>query len=407
MSTAQISGIRRERLVVVGNGMASLRLLEELTKQAPDRYEITVVGAEPIPAYNRILLSSVLAGELKPAEAELRERAWYAESGIGLITGKPATAIRPNKRDVVLAGGHRLPYDTLVLAIGSAPVRLPIPGAQRRGVHTFRNFADVAAMRGAMPGTPAVVIGGGLLGVEAAYGLVRQGCSVTLIHLMPRLMERQLDAAAAAVLKGALEKLGIRVLLEASTASIDGGIAAEGVTLKDGRHVTTSIVVIAAGVRPNTELAETAGIETSRGIVVDDKLETNWPRVYAIGECAEHRGIVYGLVEPAYEQARSLARYLSGQPSRYTGSLLATNLKVSGVPVFSMGAIEGDDQIIVDDPAAGIYRKIVLEDDRIAGAVLVGDTADALWYRELMAEGAPVGDMRSMLAFGRAFAEAA
>jgi nitrite reductase (NADH) large subunit len=227
------------------------------------------------------------------------------------------------------------------------------------------------------------------------------------VHLMSRLMERQIDAPAAALLKTAVEKLGIQVLLEAETAAIEGDGRAERVILKDGRALPASLVVMAAGVRAETSLAQAAGVEVGRGIVVDDKLETNWPSVYAIGECAEHRGVCYGLVEPAYAQAKALARYLAGLPARYEGSLLATNLKVSGVPVFSMGDFEGEgaETIVLEDQEAATYRKLVVRDNRLVGAVLVGDTADALWYRELMVVGAPIAPLRDKLAFGRAWAE--
>jgi nitrite reductase (NADH) large subunit len=253
------------------------------------------------------------------------------------------------------------------------------------------------------------VIGGGLLGVEAACGLVKRGVAVTLIHLMPRLMERQLDDRAAALLASALAKRGIEVLLEAQTAAVEGTGKAERVLLKDGRAFPADLVVMTAGVRPETSLAESSGIDAGRGIKVDDKLETNWPGVYAIGECIEHRGACYGLVEPVYDQAKTLARYLSGRPARYEGSTLASSLKVSGVPVFSLGDFEGDgaECIVLEDEAAASYRKLVIRDNRLAGLILFGDTSDALWYRDLLQHGTPMPTDRALLALGKAYAEAA
>jgi nitrite reductase (NADH) large subunit len=405
--TQPTSGRARERLAIVGGGMAGLKLVEEIVALCPGRYEIALVGKEPCPPYNRVLLSSLLAGEAGPADVALRPSSWFAENGVELICGNAAGALRPAEREAVLAGGARLSYDRLVLATGSNAIRLPIPGRDLGGVTTFRDLADVEALRAAEAGGRAVVIGGGLLGIEAAYGLSRRGLAVALVHLMPRLMERQLDAPAAALLAGAIAKLGIEVLLEAQTVAIEGDGRAERVVLKDGRTLPASLVVMAAGVRPETGLAQGTGIDIGRGILVDDKLETNWPAVYAIGECTEHRGLCYGLVEPAYAQARALARYLAGLPGRYEGSLLATNLKVSGVPVFSMGDFEGEgaETIVLEDREAAAYRKLVVRDGRLAGAVLVGDTTDALWYRDLMCARTPIAPLRGGLVFGRALAE--
>lgn len=403
---------RPARLVILGNGMACLKLLEELE---PGGYDITVVGAEPEPAYNRVLLSSVLAGEQGLDEIRLKPRSWYQERGIALLTGDPATAVRPARREVLLKSGARLAYDRLVIATGSEPIRLPLPGAGLAGVMTFRDMADVTGLQAFEPGTPVVVIGGGLLGIEAAYGLARRGLSVTLLHLMPTLMERQLDPTAAGMLRQALEAKGIAVVLQADTLNIEGN-GAEGrgdqvaaVNLKDGRRLPARLVVMAVGVRPAVAMAATSGIEVGRGIRVDDKLETNWPGVYALGECVEHRGQWYGLVEPAYDQARVLARYLSGRPARYEGTLLATSLKVSGIPLYSIGDFEGQgaEVIALSDAAAGAYRKLVIRDGRLVGAVLFGDTADALWYRELIVSRAPIAPVRAALAFGRTYAEAA
>lgn len=399
----------KQRLVVVGAGMAGLKLVEELVAQCPGRYDIVLAGAEPHPAYNRVLLSSLLAGEAHEDDVRLRPLAWYVENGITLLTKTQVSALRPARHDVVLSNGKRIGYDRLVLATGSRAVRLPVPGHALADVVTFRDLDDVAALQRATAGTRAIVIGGGLLGIEAASGLAKRGAAVTLVHIMPHLMERQLDARAAQLLKAAMERKGIDVALEAHTAAVEGNGRAERVLLKDGRSLPADLVVMAAGIRPETALAESGGIEIGRGIKVDDKLETNWPGVYAIGECAEHRGTCYGIVEPAYEQAKALARYLSGRPARYGGSLLATSLKVSGMPVYSMGDFEGDgaETIVLEDEGAGSYRKLVVRDGRLAGVVLFGDTSDAFWYRDLIRQGVPLARFRPKLAFGRAHAEAA
>jgi nitrite reductase (NADH) large subunit len=404
------AGLRRERLVVVGNGMAGLRFLEELVRCAPGRFEVTVVGAEPEPAYNRVLLSSLLSGDIGASDVQLRPREWYAEHGIALVSGQAARALDAVARTVTVGNGAVLGFDRLVLATGSDAIRLPLPGKELAGVMTFRSLADIAGLeRAAAAGQPAVVIGGGLLGIEAAYGLARRGIPVTLVHLMDRLMERQLDAEGARLLADAIEAKGVRVLLGAETKAIRGGGAVEAVELKDGRVLSCGLVVMAVGIRPETALAATGGLQVKRGIVVDDAMQTSVAGIHAIGECAEHRGVCYGLVEPCYEQARVAAAALAGEPMRYAGSVLATNLKVSGVSVFSAGDFEGagTEAIVVRDAGVGSYRKLVVREDRLAGAVLVGDTAEALWYADLIRSGAPVSALREALAFGQAFAEAA
>ena len=404
-----VEGRRRERLLVVGGGMASLKLVEELVELSPGRYEIVLAAKERHRPYNRVLLSSLLAGEAQAPEIELRPASWFAEKGITLLAGVEVSALRPARQEAVLASGGRYRYDRLVLATGSQAIRLPVPGHRLPGVLTFRDLDDVAVLQRTGLTSRAVVIGGGLLGVEAACGLARRGVAVTLLHLMPRLMERQLDARSAALLKAAVEAKGIEVLLEAQTAAIEGDGRAERVVLQDGRAFPAGLVVMAAGIRPETALAETGGLKIGRGIKVDDKLETSWPGVYAIGECAEHRGRCYGVVEPVYEQARVLARHLAGMPARYEGSLAAASLKVSGVPVFSMGDFEGAcaDTILLEDEGAPTYRKLVIRDDRLVGVVLFGDTADSLWYRDLVRLAAPIAPLRAALAFGKAHAEAA
>lgn len=400
-----------ERLVIIGNGMAAARLVEELGRQALGRYSILVVGAEPHLAYNRVLLSSVLAGEMPREETELKPRAWWERQGVTLIYGRRAVRIDRDNREVMLEDGTRLAYAKLVLATGSDPIRLPKPGMDLPGVVTFRDHDDVGAMLAAAgPATRAVVIGGGLLGIEAAYGLAATGTRVTLVHLMDRLMEHQLDAEAAALLGAALEARGITVMLGADTAAIEGDGCVEAVRLAGGRELPCDIVVSAVGIRPNVALAREAELQVGRGVVVDDRLTTSDAAIHAIGECAEHRGSCYGLVEPAYQQAAVLARHLAGRSAAYQGTVLSTNLKVSGVPVFSAGDFLGEpgtETIVWRDPGLGTYRKLVLRDGALAGAVLFGETSDALWYLDLIRSGRPLGALRDAVIFGRSLAEAA
>jgi nitrite reductase (NADH) large subunit len=397
-----------EPLVIVGNGMAAARLVDELAKTALGRYAIAVIGDEPRLAYNRVLLSSVLAGETASHEIELRPGSWWRDRGVTLKYGCVATEIDVGRRELKIAGEESVAFSKLVLATGSAPLRLNVPGADLAGVHTFRDSRDVdllltlAAQR-----KRVVVIGGGLLGLEAAYGLAKAGAPVTLIHLMDRLMERQLDAPAADLLKTLVERKGVKVLLNANTARLDGEKAVEGIELTDGRRIDADAVIFAAGIRPNVALARDAGIPVNRGIVIDDHLQTAAADIFALGECAEHRGICYGLVEPAYEQARVLARHLAGGGASYEGSVVATNLKVSGVAVFSAGdfiAADGAETIVLNDARGGSYKKLVIANGRLTGAVLVGDTADALWYLELIRTREPIAKIRGEMMFGRSLA---
>ena len=398
-----------EPLVIVGNGMAATRLVEELTTRAQGKYAIAVVGDEPSLAYNRVLLSSVLAREVAAEDIELKRAEWWRDRGVTLVYGQRAVEIDTRQRFVRLRGGARLGYGKLVIATGSEAARLPLPGADLPGVVTFRDKSDVATLlERARPSARAVVVGGGLLGLEAAYGLMKAGMHVSVVHLMDRLMERQLDPRAGELLKQAIEARGIEVVLNAESEAIQGRRKVAGLKLKDGRDIAADLVVMAVGIRPCVQLARDAGLDVGRGIVVGDDLATSAPDVYALGECAEHRGVCYGLVEPAYEQARVLARNLAGENARYTGSLLSTNLKVSGVSVFSAGDVLGatnTDSIVLSDPGRSTYRKLVIGKDRLEGAVLVGDTSDALWYLDLIRSGRPVSDLRNDLVFGRAFAE--
>jgi nitrite reductase (NADH) large subunit len=396
-----------EPLIVVGNGMAAARLVEELARCALGRYAIAVIGEEPRLAYNRVLLSALLAEEVGFSDIELKPARWWRDRGVTVRYGMRATAIDPAARSVTLADGQRLAFSKLVLATGSQPIKLGMPGMDRPGVLTFRDVDDVNTIA-ASKGARVVVIGGGLLGLEAAYGLAKAGAQVTVLHLMDRLMERQLDQRAALLLKRAVEAKGISVRLEAQTARVIGTNRVEAVALKDGSIIPAEAVVMAVGIRPSSELARAAGLKVNRGIVVDDHLETSVNGIHAIGECAEHRGSCYGLVEPGYEQAQVLARRLAGADASYRGSVLATNLKVSGVNVFSagdfLGATAGADEIVLSDPGVGVYKRLVVADDRLIGGVLFGDTADAPWYLDLIRSGSPIGRWRDDLVFGRALA---
>jgi nitrite reductase (NADH) large subunit len=400
-----------EPLVIVGNGMAAARLVDELVKTSLGRYAIAVIGEEPRLAYNRVLLSSVLAGETASHDIELKPAAWWRDRGVTLKYGCMATEIDIGRHELKIANEESIGFSRLVLATGSSPLRLNVAGADLAGVHTFRDSRDVDQLLALGAAKKrVVVVGGGLLGLEAAYGLAKAGASVTLLHLMDRLMERQLDALAAQLLKSLVERKGIQILLNASTARLHGESRVEGVELTDGRRIDADAVVFAAGIRPNVALAKDAGIPVNRGIVVDDHLRTGQADIFALGECAEHRGICYGLVEPAYEQARVLARHLAGATAAYGGSVVATNLKVSGVSVFSAGdfaGADGSEAIVLNDPGHGTYKKLVISDRRLTGAVLVGDTGDALWYLELIRSREPIARMRNRMMFGRPLAEAA
>jgi len=397
-----------EPLVIVGNGMAAARLVDELAKTALGRYAVAVIGEEPRLAYNRVLLSSVLAGETGSHEIELRPADWWRHRGVTVRYGYRVTEIDTGRRELKIEGEESMEYSKLVLATGSTPLRLNVPGADLAGVHTFRDTRDVDLLLTlAAAKKRVVVVGGGLLGLEAAYGLAKAGAPVTLLHLMDRLMERQLDLPAAELLKTLVERKGIRILLNGSTARIHGEGHVEAVELADGSRIEADAVIFAAGIKPNVALAKDAGIAVNRGVVVNDEMQTASPDIYALGECAEHRGTCYGLVEPAYEQARVLARHLAGRPAAYQGSVVSTNLKVSGVSVFSAGDFlggEGSESLVLTDRRRGTYKKLVIADGRLTGAVLIGDTVDALWYLELIRNRDKVAAIRTDMMFGRALA---
>jgi nitrite reductase (NADH) large subunit len=399
--------MKKSRLVMVGNGMAGVRTLEELLKLAPDLYEITVFGAEPHANYNRILLSPVLAGEMTLKDIMLNDEDWYRSNGIRLHLGKKVVKIDRRTRRVVAADGTEEAYDRLLLATGSNPVMLPIPGRELAGVLSYRDIADTEAMISASAEhRRAVVIGGGLLGLEAANGLRQRGMEVSVVHLMPWLMERQLDRAAAALLQASLERKGLRFLLERQTAEIvgeDGRVA--GVRFKDGETIPADLVVMAIGIRPNFELAQSAGLHCERGVVVNDTMQTFDPAIYAVGECVAHRGRTYGLVAPLFEMAKVCANHLASYGiGRYEGSVTSTKLKVTGIDVFSAGDFSGgadSEEILLHDAVGGVYKKLVIRDDRIAGAVMVGDTVDGAWYFQLMRDRQNIAEIRDHLMFGQ------
>ena len=408
--------MKKMKLVLIGNGMAGVRTIEELLKIAPDLYDITVFGAEPHPNYNRILLSPVLAGEQTIDEIILNPLSWYAEHHITLHLGTRVTGVHRTKRLVtgVNAQGETVTaeYDRLLLATGSTPFILPIPGKDLVGVIAYRDIADTLAMiETAKTHQHAVVIGGGLLGLEAANGLMLRGMQVTVVHIAGWLMERQLDSVAGKLLEKSLVARGLKFELGAQTAALLGqntGPEAgrvRAVQFKDGREIPADLVVMAAGIRPNTALAEQIGLHVNRGIVVNDTLQTTTDaRIYAVGECAAHRGIAYGLVAPLFEQGKVCATHLAQFGiGRYTGSLTSTKLKVTGIDLFSAGDFQGGagyEEIVLSDPMGGVYKKLVLKDDKLVGACLYGDTVDGSWYFKLLRDGRTVSDIRDRLMFG-------
>ena len=396
-----------EPLVVIGNGMAAARFVEELATRALGRYAVAVIGEEPRLAYNRVLLSALLAQEIGFSEIELKPPRWWRDRGVTLRYGVRATAVDALARQVALSNGAQLSFSKLVFATGSRPIKPAIPGIDLPGVFTFRDIDDVETIVKAA-GARVVMIGGGLLGLEAAHGLAKARTHVTVVHLMERLMERQLDAPAAQMLCRAVEAKGIAVRLNAETVRIIGNGRVEAVELQDGSTIATDAVVVAVGIRANAELARAAGLDVDRGIAVDDHLGTSVAGIYAIGECAQHRGHCYGLVEPAYEQAQLLARRLAGENASYGGSIIAANLKVAGVHVFSAGdflaATAGAEEIVLSDPGFGIYKKLVIADGRLIGAVLFGDIADGPWYLELIRSRSSIERLRDDLVFGRTLA---
>lgn len=371
----------KKQLVLVGNGMAGVRAIEEILSVAKDEFQITIFGAEPHPNYNRILLSKVLQGDTDIKDITLNDWDWYEENNIQLYTNETVIKVDTENKTVITDADRIQPYDELILATGSVPFILPIPGADKKGVTAFRDIKDTDTMLAASKQyKKAAVIGGGLLGLEAARGLLNLGMDVSVIHLAPFLMERQLDATAGRLLQNELEKQGMTFLLEKQTEEIVGDDRVEGLRFKDGTSIEADLVVMAVGIRPNTTLGAESGIPVNRGIIVNDYMQTEIPHIYAVGECAEHRGIAYGLVAPLYEQAKVLAKHMCGIETKpYEGSVLSTQLKVSGVEVFSAGDFNESEEkkaIKVFDEQDGIYKKIVLRGNQIVGAVLFGDSSE-------------------------------
>ncbi|MBU8908669.1 nitrite reductase large subunit NirB [Desertibacillus haloalkaliphilus] len=391
----------REKLVLIGNGMAGIRTLEEIMKIDKDRFEITVFGEEPYPNYNRIMLSKVLQGDTSVDDIVLNDYVWYAENQIELHTGDPVVKVDTKKQVVYSENGIKRPYDKLIFATGSNPFMLPLPGADKEGVIAFRNIKDTETMiEAAKSYKKAAVIGGGLLGLEAARGLLNLNMEVDVIHISDYLMERQLDAQSGKMLRQELESQGMNFLLEKNTDSIVGNKRVEGLRFKDGTSIDADLVVMAVGIKPNIDLAKKSGLKAERAILVDDYMQTSAKNVYAVGECAEHRGIAYGLVAPLYEQGKVLAEHICAEePSTvpgYQGSVVYTQLKVSGVDVFSAGKfVDGENTkaIRVHDEFEGVYKKVVVEGDKVVGAILFGDTSDSPRLLQMMRDGQDVSEM--------------
>lgn len=397
-----------EKLVIIGNGMAPGRMLEHLLEKAPGRYDVTIFNAEPRVNYDRIMLSPVLSGEKDYEQIVIHGDGWYVKNGITLYKGHKVTHIDRAAKTVTSDQGVTALYDKLVIATGSVPFILPVPGNNLAGVLSYRDLDDVNAMLlAAQSGSTAVVIGGGLLGLEAAAGLAARDMDVTVLHLMPTLMERQLDPAAGYMLQRELEKRGIRVLTGASTKAIVGNGKVEGVALEDGRVIPATLVVMAAGIRPNAWLGKEAGLATDRGILVDDRMQTSDANILALGECVEVGGHVYGLVAPLYEMARIAAANLAGEDvPGFVHNDTPTKLKVTGIDVFSLGDFaDGDDreEIVLRDAAAGVYKRLVLQDNRIVGTVLYGETADGAWFNDLKKKAVDISEMRDTLIFGQSY----
>jgi len=394
-------------LVVIGNGMAGMRTVEELLKLDPTMYRITVFGAEPHGNYNRILLSPVLAGDKSVDDIMLHTRDWYAANGVTLHAGDPVVRIDRKRRIVHARSGLALPYDRLLIATGSTPFIVPVPGHDLPGVIGFRDLQDVDTMlAAARAGGRAVVIGGGLLGLEAANGLLRRGMDVSVVHVTGSLMNQQLDPPAADLLRAALERKGLRILLNRQTAAIEGGERVHAVRFADGETIVADLVVMAAGVRPNVELAKSAGLHVERAIVVDDTLQTYDPRVYAVGECVQHRRATFGLVAPIWDQARVCAAHLAGSGHRrYVQRATATKLKVTGVDLYSAGDIvglAGSEDLVLRDRRGGVYKRLVVTGNRLTGVVLYGDVADGPWYFDLIQQRTNIAPLRDQLLFGQA-----
>ena len=406
------NGVSQEKLklVLIGNGLAGMRCLEDLLDMAPDRYDVTVIGEEPCGNYNRIMLSPVLSGEKTIDDIMLHPHAWYSDKGIKFIADDPAIKIDRTRKTVHTEKGETVDYDRLIIATGSKPFIPPVQGVDLKGVISFRDIYDVNSMiKYCETKKNAVVIGGGLLGLEAAYGLKQRGMNVTVLHLMDRIMERQLDGRASRMLRHSIEEKGIKIITEANTEALIGknGHVSQ-IRLKDGTLLDADLVVFAVGIRPNITLAQSAGLRCNRGILVNDTMQTFDPSIYAVGECIEHRNQTFGLVEPLWGQAFICATHLAEHGSlTFKSPTVPTQLKVSGVDVFSAGNFEPKEDyedIILNDEKRHIYKRIIIQKDKVIGAVLFGDTEDGMWYAELIADQTPVSTFRNKLLFGKDFA---
>ena len=402
----------KQRLVVIGNGMAGMRTVEELLSAAPEKYDITVFGAEPYGNYNRIMLSSVLCGEKTIEDIVINDRQWYADNGIRLHAGNNKAVVKIDRvaRTVYAQDGTSAAYDRLLIATGSKPVVPAIPGNDLEGVISFRDIFDVNRMLAySKSHHKAVVLGGGLLGLEAANGLVLRGMDVTVIHNNDVLLNRQMDRQAGEMLRTALEQRGLKFKMAAKTQRLisDGNDHIKAVRFEDGSELECDLFIMAIGVRPNMALAQEAGLYCERGIVVNDTLQSYDPSIYAVGECIQHRGATFGLVAPLFEQAKVCANHLSDHgAAEYITLPTATKLKVTGINLFSIGDFQGDESsesIYFTDPALGIYKKLVIKANKLIGAVLYGDTADGNWYQELLEKKEPVSGIRDVLIFGKAY----
>jgi len=396
----------KEKLVLIGNGMAGMRAIEELLELDKDLYDITVFGAEPYGNYNRILLSPVLAGDKTIDEIMLNDEKWYEENSVELLKGKTIINIDRKQRKVIADDGTEKEYDRLLLATGSNPFIIPVPGSELPGVISFRDIHDVDLMLDASKKLKhAVVIGGGLLGLEAANGLMLQGMSVTVVHLGDVLMERQMDSIAGGMLKKSLEDRGLHFLMSTQTETIIGDEKVTGVRFKNGMEIAADLVVMAVGIRPNIELAKKVGLHCENGVVVNDTMQTYDPRIYSVGECVQHRGQAYGLVAPLFEQAKVAANHLAQMGiGRYEGSVTSTKLKVTGIDLFSAGDFIGDEtteEIVMQDVNRGVYKKVVVKGNKLIGAVMYGDTVDGAWYFQLLRDGTDISDIRDHIMYGQ------
>ncbi len=397
----------RQKLIIIGAGMASGRMIEHLVETAPDAYDITLFNAEPRGNYNRIMLSPVLSGEKTYEEIVTHDDAWYAAHGVTCRFGERVDHIDRAAKTVTAANGDVLPYDKLVFGTGSNPFIIPLPGHDLEGVIAYRDLEDTQRMMSMTSGNKVVVIGGGLLGLEAAAGMAARGADVTVVHIMGHLMERQLDEAAGYLLRKALVDKGITVRCSANSKEILGENGhVRALLLDDGTELPCDLLVMAVGIRPNTKLAADNGVAVGRGIHVDDQMVTSDKDILAVGECVEHNGAIFGLVAPLYDQAKVAAATLLNEAAVFEQKEISTKLKVTGCDLFSAGDFaegEGREDIVFRDPGRGVYRRLVVEDNRIVGAVMYGDTADSNWFFGLIRDKTDIAEMRETVIFGPAY----